>query len=72
MTAATEYLVYVTDPDLTPVGQPIDTWTALDLVLKVNDVDSVSVTAPGSPDLADLTAPGSKCSASSTERTGSI
>jgi hypothetical protein len=58
MTAATEYLVYVTDPDLTPVGQPIDTWTALDLVLKVNDVDSVSVTAPGSPELADLTAPG--------------
>jgi hypothetical protein len=55
-----EYIVYFTGPDLVPIGHIIDTWTALDVVLRVNSVDTLSVTLPTAPSWTDLAQPGNR------------
>jgi hypothetical protein len=55
-----EYLVYFTGPDLGLTGQFVDDWTALDIVLRLNDVDTIQVTCPASAELAELAQPGNR------------
>lgn len=50
----TEYQLYFTDADLTPIGQFLDEWTELDIVQRFNDIDSYAVTMPASDDVIAL------------------
>lgn len=49
-----EYLVFFTDGNLVPIGQFVDEWTDIELVLRFNDVDSGVITLPADPAVAAL------------------
>jgi hypothetical protein len=54
------YLVYFTAPDLSLIGQFIDEYTDLQVVLRFNGVDTMVLTAPASPELSALAQPGNR------------
>jgi hypothetical protein len=56
----TDYIVYFTGADLVPIGNVIDSWTALDIALRLNSVDTMAVTVPTSPSWTDLAQPGNR------------
>lgn len=60
MTLSAGYQLYFTDGDLNRVGQFIDTWTRLDIVLRARSVSSISLTLPWSERVADLASPGNR------------
>lgn len=54
----TDYLVLVTDQQLTVVGDPIACWTSIDVTLRFNEPGSGLVTMPGYPWIREQLAPG--------------
>lgn len=55
-----DYLVYFTDPNLVAIGQPLDGWNAMQLVLRFNDVGTGTLTMPASGDVIELNQPGNR------------
>ncbi len=57
---AEDYLVLVTDRDLTVVGDPITCWTALDVTLKFNEPGSGILTVPAYDWVLEQITPGNR------------
>jgi hypothetical protein len=54
----TDYLILITDQNLTVVGDPIACWTSIDVTLRFNEPSSGLFTAPGFPWIREQMAPG--------------
>jgi hypothetical protein len=55
-----EYELLVTDRNLNFIGDPIATWTTIDLTLRFNEVSSGQFTTPGYPWIRQQLAPGNR------------
>lgn len=55
-----DYLILITDQNLTVVGDPIACWTSIDITLKFNEPSSGLFTAPGYPWIRQQMAPGNR------------
>ncbi len=53
-----EYTILITDQDLVPVGDPITTWTQIDITLRFNEPGSGLFRAPGYSWIRDQLVPG--------------
>lgn len=53
-----DYIILVTDPNLTVVGDPIVCWSTIDVTLKFNEPSSGLFTVPGYPWVREQLAPG--------------
>lgn len=56
----TDYTILITDQTLNVVGDPIATWTSIDVTLKFNEPGSGLFTAPGYPWIRSQMAPGNR------------
>lgn len=55
-----EYLILITNPALTVVGDPIISWTTLDVTLRFNEPDSGLFIVPGYSWIRDMMTPGNR------------
>jgi hypothetical protein len=58
MLTRAQYQLIMTDGALSPIGQPLDDWTQLDIVQRAGYVGTISVQAPATPKLLEMSQPG--------------